>query len=625
MNWTKVFLSAGISLTLLFPSSFSKAQIQKDTIDLQEVIINESRLQIPFKSQNRNLTIITREEIAALPAQSLNEVLSYVGGVDLRQRGPLGAQADVSIDGGTFEQLTVLLNGIRMNDSQSGHNTLNLPVPVSAIERIEVLRGSAARIYGINSLTGAINIVTVQSRHNDLKIQASKGTNFKENQEKNNRKYYADLFEIAGSLADETQNHLWAASLQKSTGHRYNTANKNHKIFYQGNVSTSHTQTFSFTAGYVYNKFGANGYYAAPVDKEALEITQSALLSAAHKAKIGDRITLHSKLNYRYSYDDYRLYRTDLNTARNQHYTHTYNPEINARISTKQGEIGVGIDARFEKINSSNIGNHNRENLGFFIEYRTAPFPQTELSLGSYVNFNSTFGWKVYPGLDFGYHLTDHWKLYLNSGTGQRLPSFTDLYYDTPTNIGNPGIQPEKAWYAETGVKYANQHLQVTASGFYRKVDEFIDWVRNSSQDPWRAFNFLEHEVKGISINADLAVPGNSHWQTRIGISYTYLEASLDKKNEGFTLSKYALESLKHQLVGRVSTAYKAFQLTVMERFQERVNQKNYFLTDAKLQYTYGKYALHIKGTNLFDRKYTEVGAIPMPGRWYTGGVLISL
>src|SRR5690606_15934137 len=115
--------------------------------------------------------------IESLPVQSVNELLSYVAGVDVRQRGPWGSQADISIDGGTFEQVTYLINGIKMNDPQSGHNSMNIPIPINAIERIEVLRGSAARVYGVNSLTGAINIITVKPNKSGAEIQLDGGTN----------------------------------------------------------------------------------------------------------------------------------------------------------------------------------------------------------------------------------------------------------------------------------------------------------------------------------------------------------------------------------------------------------------------------------------------------------------
>src|SRR5690606_3389944 len=149
------------------------------SIPLSEVIITENRMQLPFAKQNRNIQLIDRKQIEALPAKSINELLSYVGGVDIRQRGPFGMQADVSIDGGSFEQTLILVNGMKVLDAETGHNGLNLPIPTDAIERIEIIRGPAARIYGINSLTGAINIVTRKPTASGISAHVYAGSGFK--------------------------------------------------------------------------------------------------------------------------------------------------------------------------------------------------------------------------------------------------------------------------------------------------------------------------------------------------------------------------------------------------------------------------------------------------------------
>ncbi len=618
----RTFILLALSIPFQYYSIQAKAQLPDSTANyLNEVIINENRLQIPFGSQNRNIYILDKAQIESLPVQSVNELLSYVSGVDVRQRGPWGAQADISIDGGTFEQVAFLINGVKMNDPQSGHNSMNIPIPVNTIERIEVLRGSAARIYGINSLTGAINIVTIKPNSTGAEVQLNGGSNFKENEENTDKTYHSKELQLLGTYANEFQNHLLSGSINSGSGHRYNTAFKNQKVFYQGNLSINPRNSITLMGGFVYNNFGANGYYAAPSDKESQEITQTGIASVGYNTKLSDRLNLTSQVNYRYSYDDYRFYRNNLSIARNQHYTHIVSPQINANYKTDFGDFGFGAEARLENINSSNVGNHKRDNVGVYAEFRTEEVENFQISAGTYVNYNSTFGWRVYPGLDLGYTFAKDWKVYVNTGTGQRVPSFTDLYYDTPGNVGNENLQPENAWYAEGGFKYNDGRLWMNASYFHRQVDDFIDWVRNDVQQAWNSQNFLQNKVNGLNFSADYHIAKNENYGLLAGISYTYLDASINIKNDQYTFSKYALESLKHQLIGKVIINHKALHFTLTERFQERVGNKSYFLTDARLAYRYKKYSIYTDATNLFDAQYIEAASAPMPGRWFSLGI----
>ena len=127
---------------------------------LDEVDVTASRAPLAGGRVPRIVTVLGRDEIAAAPAQSVNDLLKYAVGVDVRQRGPIGAQTDIGIRGGTSEHIAILLNGVNICDPQTGHNAFDLPVDISDIERIEVVEGPAGRIYGTSSLLGAVNIVT---------------------------------------------------------------------------------------------------------------------------------------------------------------------------------------------------------------------------------------------------------------------------------------------------------------------------------------------------------------------------------------------------------------------------------------------------------------------------------
>ena len=143
---------------------------------LDDVEVTGSRAPLALGQAARMVTVLSREDIQAAPVQSINDLLKMAVGVDVRQRGPIGAQTDVGIRGGTSEQITILLNGINICDPQTGHNAFDLPCDISDIERIEVLEGPAGRVYGTSSLMGAINIVTKDGRSKMAEVRVEGGS-----------------------------------------------------------------------------------------------------------------------------------------------------------------------------------------------------------------------------------------------------------------------------------------------------------------------------------------------------------------------------------------------------------------------------------------------------------------
>src|SRR5699024_4334937 len=199
-----------IVAVLLAGKVFSQAPKDSAKVtQLQDVIIQGNRLDIPFSESTRDIQVITQQEIQRLPVKSINELLAYVGGVDIRQRGPFGAQADVSIDGGTGGQTLVLLNGIKLINAQSAHNMMNIPVPLEAIDHIEVLSGAAARVYGINALTGAINIVTKEGESPFVAARLHGRSSFRQEDPRDGSGIYAGGgVAITAGISGKHQNHL---------------------------------------------------------------------------------------------------------------------------------------------------------------------------------------------------------------------------------------------------------------------------------------------------------------------------------------------------------------------------------------------------------------------------------
>ena len=591
-------------------------------VQLDSVTIRGNCIQMPFSEQNRAIQVIDRKQIESLPVHSASDLLAYAAGVDLRRRGPNGTQADISIDGSSFDQVLVLLNGVKMSDPQTGHHMMNLPIPLSAIDRIEILRGPAAAIYGVNALAGAINIVTQSPTKNAISVDAYGGSNLQKDTASGDT-YYNWGTQASIALAGKKQAQLLSLSNDQGNGYRYNTNFKASKVYYQNHVRLNDKNQLDAEGAYLNNDFGGNGFYAAPYDANSTEKVQTAFGSIRHTFSPNERLTLKPGVGFRYNADDYIFKKQNPSYYQNHHETSVFNAELHGTLRTGGGVLGAGFEYRKEYINSNNLGERTRENTGLYAEYRRAIWQRLNTTAGVYGNYNSVFGWNIYPALNASLSLGPNWKLNGNIGTGQRLPTFTDLYYKDPSNIGNPDLKPETARFGEAGITYQHRMLRTHAAAFYRTVDNMIDWVRESTTTPWQPTNYQTVNTKGLTGDVLLNIASMLHWDQEhpfnIHASYTYLDMSIELPNNA--LSKYAINSLRHQFVAGASVpVVKNVYLHANARYQYRINGYDYTLLDARLDYKIKSMKLYADVNNILNTQYKEIGAIPMPGRWYVIG-----
>lgn len=597
--------------------------IAQQTIPLDSVIIKENRLPATYHSQNRNIQLLDAKQIAKLPVKSVNELLSYVAGVDLRQRGPNGTQSDVSIDGSTFDQVLVLINGVKMSDPQTGHHLLNVPIPLSSIDHIEVLRGPAARIYGVNALAGAINIITRIPAKSEVSAQVYAGSSFKTDTASGDT-YLGWGAQAAAALAAKNQSHIFSIAHDEGNGYRYNTAYDAYRLFYQNQIKLNDKNSIEAMGGYISNSFGGNGYYAAPADAESEEAVETAMGSITWNYRPTSRILIKPRISYRYNNDDYIFIRQKPAVYHNIHETNVVTGEIQSSIQTKNGTIGAGVEWRSENINSTNLGKRNRDNLGIYAEYKHNFSEKVNASAGVYGNYNTDYDFTLFPGVDAGYSINRNWKIFANATTGQRLPTYTDLFYKGPANIGNDKLKPENAVYGEGGVRYNRTLLSAQASYFYRHVTDFIDWVRATNTAPWQPQNFQSINTTGVTAQATYQLSEglntSVNYQSSLQASYTYLHPEIESPTT--EISKYAIEALRHQFTASFrNTLFRHFEVNLNARYLYRINANDYTLLDARIGYNHRQWTIFADLNNILDTQYKEVGAIPLPGSWYTFGI----
>ncbi len=583
------------------------------SFDIQEVTIAENRLSIPFNDVSRNIEVLTKQQIQALNANNINEVLQLVGGVDIRQRGIHGVQADLSIRGGTFEQALVLINGVKMLDPQTGHHLMNLPITLEDIERIEVLKGPGARIFGQNAFAGAINIITKVKE--DFALSA--GLDYGENG-------LLNAFTSINLPVNQLKQKI-SLSRNHSDGYRSNTDYNITNLFYQGQVDIGRNKLNLF-GGYTARDFGANGFYGNETFTDQYEETRTSIISASYEARAGSW-KISPRLNWRRNTDNWQFRRQDPEFFQNFHTSHVVTGELHLSKTHGLGILGIGAEYNSIDLTSNNLGQRERGQIGLHLENRFLLLDeQLDITPGIYLLRISDFGTQLFPGLDIGYRLDNNWKLYTNLGRTSRIPSFTDLYYEDRGNLGNPDLQTESAFTFELGASHKSRTAIYQLSYFRRDASDLIDWFKLNPDDKWMPDNFGSAIYNGLDLSAtfNLSREKSSSFLQTLKINYLYLNASLGDSD--VALSRNALENLKHQLIihprFRVSNHLSG---SLLFKYNDRASLEDYSLLDANVQYNINDWAFYVKASNLLDTAYRETNLVPMPGRWMMVGLRYRL
>lgn len=632
-----------VLIILGFSILTTTVQSQTDTINLKETEVMSSRVSSVYGESARVIQIITREELAKAPVQSLQELLEYALNVDIRQRGGFGVQADVSIRGGSSEQTLILLNGVMMNDPQTGHHSMNLPVELQDIDRIEILEGPGARVYGANAFSGAINIITGSKKENRLKLSTVIGEN--------------QLYAIAASLSFAAKNiqHYFSVGKKGSDGYINNTDFDISNLFYQNTIRFKKA-SIGIQTGYNNKKFGANSFYSAKYPNQ-FENTEAFFANASYKTE--GKLKFTSNVYYRRHQDKFELFRKNPPSwykTHNYHLTQTYGAQANLNFNTCIGKTAFGVEIRSENIMSNVLGepmkelfpipsekgqyfskSHNRENIGLFAE-QTYRYGHFNISGGLFSNWNSDFDNKINAGLDVGYDISGRWKWFASVNQSMRMPTFTDLYYVGPTNKGNINLKPEEAIAYETGIKFYSNAINAHVAIFRRDGKNLIDWVRQPDSVKWESRNLTNVITNGFEFSAKINMEKlvyQGFFINSISLSYCYLD--LEKNSDNY-ISYYALDYLKNKFVASLEhRIYKRVNASWSMCYQERmgsytdINTNNetvypkFVTIDARVNYQGDNWNCFIEAANITDKKYQDIGNVQLPGRWLRGGVNISL
>jgi iron complex outermembrane receptor protein len=584
------------TLLVLSPTCAQQLPVRSDSI-----VVTGTWEPLNLDELDRSVTVLPLRADTIL-LNSWMDALRLDSSLDLGERAPNGVQSDVSIRGASFGQTLVLLNGIRISDAQSGHHNMDLPIPPEGIARVEVLHGSGSTMYGSDAVGGVINVITNPPESSEFRLRTSVG-NFGVNQER------GSLSLVGSGVAEQI-----AFSRDFSTGFRPDRDYRNLAIDSETHW-LSPVGASDVTLAYDDRPFGADQFYGNFNSWEDTKTWFGSLRQA-----IGENT--EASFAFRRHSDLFVLFRDQPEIYTNHHAVESYVGTLR-RSQTLHQNVKLHYGAEFyrDAIVSNNLGNHQRDYGAVYASIDVRALRRFSFSAGIRENVYGSLSVESSPSVSGGVWINAHLKLRASASHAFRLPTYTDLYYHDPANLGSPNLRPERAWSYETGVRWTPAaRLRADVAVFHRRERDGIDYVRTSATDIWRATNVDRLRFTGVEASVDARL---STAQT-VSLGYTAIHGA----QAAFVdlVSRYVFNYPSQTVVAewRGSFSHHLLARTRVGALNRRARDP-YVLWD--LYGAWGEHALRpfVQLTNITATHYEEIPGVVMPGRAIVGGVEWSI
>ena len=674
----KFFSFLFLAGAVLCSASFIQAQDTVKVYRLKDVVITTERSN-PTKGTIAPIAVFNRGKIESSPLQTIESALKSSPSIDLRERGSMGMQADISVYGGTPDQSMVMLNGVNFTDVRTGHQSHSLPVDIEGVSGIDIISG----IPGPGAFAGAVNILTVPEYNNYVKANFSAGAH---------GYLYGNL---SGAITKGNATAMIIGSLRRSDGYTSNTDFDNQNLYARMLFRSVKGGVFDIQAGAQNRFFGANDFYSLDYPDQA-ERTRTYLGSVKWDDNFGKDWSAKVIFSYRKNYDKFELFRDGKNAASwypGPNYHDTDNFGFSASVEHKGwlgGTTGAGFDYNYNHIYSNVLGEalDSPKKIagvpgGFYTkgadrnvtnEWLRHVYGHGLISIPLSLNlvqssYGGDFMWSggvnvnFYPLITVSFSVT----------RSMRLPTYTDLYYTTATHEANSDLNPEKATTYRIAMDFTGTNLRLAETGsatggnyydnfwnhfnarflfYYRDGRNIIDWVRAENETLWKSLQIGKVHARGTELSAEFV-----SWKFIKSLKAGYAHIHMNKKAEGY-VSKTALDYLKDKVslsgqfalckrveadvfatwCDRVGGYYGAAVTTTTgtgtgattTKTYPYIDYKSFWKVDAAISYELVKKAdmlanIYLKASNLFNERYYDCGGIKMPGTWISAGVSITL
>lgn len=634
MNMTKIILTA-VAFHFI---SILRAQ----DVELDPITVTATLSQKRASETGRNITIIKGERIRHLPVHSLDELLRYIPGVEIQARGPMGSQSDIILRGGTFQQVLVILDGLRINDPNTGHFNSYIPIAPSEIERIEVLKGASSAIHGADAVGGVIYIITKSfaAKQNQEKTDISAGVSAGE---------YGFLNTDAGFSYSKKDISIGGGVLTNNAGGVQQRGTRgffhNTTASVSANYHLSSRWNIAYRTAYDKRDFSAQNFYTPNLSDTATEQVTS-LWNQLRVSYHTDKQSLSLDAGFKSVKDDFiynKASSPNKNTSRVFQALLLYQNQLRPKTA-----LVSGMNYQQKIIRSNDRGDHSL--------YMVSPFVSVSQQVAEHFVVRPSIQLVLFekipaelvPQLDLSYKV-NNWQIRGSAGKTIRDADFTERYnnYNKTSipngqRVGFPGLKAERSFSYEGGADWFLQDkLKLSSTFFQRFHQRLIDYSNTGYNDMPRKENLSPTGIYALAKN--IARVNTTGFETDIqylhnlndnqvittSAGFVWLNSKSSDKVPSFYISSHArfltnfsLMYRCHNLTTSVIGLYKKRQEQSASAIEATVTP-DYFIMNAKIGYTFFHQSLSVfaQADNIFNRQYSDLLGTPMPGRWLTGGI----
>ncbi|WP_028111080.1 TonB-dependent receptor domain-containing protein [Ferrimonas futtsuensis] len=564
------------------------------------IVVTGDRFDSAPEQQLTIINTIERVEIEKISPTSVADLLERLPGVSVTRNGGAGQNANISIRGANSDHVLVLVDGIRINSATLGSVSFSSLSP-EQIERIEVVKGPRASVWGSDAIGGVIQIFTrkldqgqwyagaavgsdaygrlaagVGVGHGDgrtsltLSSEQNDGFDAKRDGEDDD-----DGFDriTAGISGEQTLNNQW----QLHWVGQYNTGNNEYDSSYGGNEADF--DNFFWNLGAQYNQ----GDYTS-------------------KLTVGQARDYND--NFRDGSPDHSIYET-----RREQLSWS-NQYLASDVLTLIG----GVDFYNESV-GGDYDQDERDVLGVYALARAdlnAWLLEASVRYDDVENIDSETSYNLSAAYRFG----NGWRLTAGHGTAFRVPTFNDLYWP---GSGNPGLRSETASNSDLTLSYSGDGYNAYLSVFRNDVEDLIQWAPTEELNEagwpiWKPDNIAEAQLEGVELSVNFTTSGLDHQ-----VAYTYLDAEDKQKDEQL------VGRSEHEFDYSASYAWTQWDLTLDYHYQGKRKDKGdnfldpYHKVDLSLGYEFSdNWKVRLKANNLLDEEIVSNGEYYGPGaEWF--------